>query len=104
MYEYFQPFVTERAKFYESAVTDAGGDTRFTVSFGSYESTNSVSLELGNHTVDERLYHFDAYYPDGTHSTLGFVTLAEVMDYDEARRIMTSMAAQLLRDALKNEE
>ena len=98
VHEYFQPFSSATAKIYEFFFTDAQGDTRFSVSFGSYDFTNTLDLELGNHGPDERLYHFDAYYPDGTHRTLGFVTRSEVMNYDEARTIMAPMVERLSKE------
>ena len=97
-YEYFQPFSTDRPRFYEFFVTDAEANILFSVSFGSYETTNSIDLETGGHGPDERLYHFDAYYPEGGHRTLGFITRHEVMEYDEARQMMASFAADLMEE------
>jgi tetratricopeptide (TPR) repeat protein len=49
---------------------------QFRFSCGSYDMTNSFFMEMNS--VDgktgQRAYHFDGYYPGGTHKTFGFHT------------------------------
>ena len=62
---------------------------------GSYDSTNAIDLEMGNHKANERLYHFDAYFAGGKHSTLGFYVGEKPMSYDKAREIMMSSVVKI---------
>ena len=98
VYEHFEPFSSERAKFYEAVVVSSSGEINYSVSMGSYESTNTVDLEVGNHKPDERLYHYDAYYPGGSHRTLGFYVAKEPATYEQFRSLLDAALERL--DAL----
>ncbi len=95
VYEYFEPLATEWAKYFEYIVTDKDSNPKFSVSMGSYDSTNAMDLEMGNHKANERLYHFDAYFVGGKHSTLGFYVGEEPMSFDKAREIMMSSVVKI---------
>lgn len=84
-FEFFDPFSVDLVKFYEAVVVDPDNKRRHWVSVGSYEMTNSISLETGGHQTDERMYHFDAYYPTGSHRTLGFFVSKMPPTYDDFR-------------------
>jgi hypothetical protein len=98
VYEYFKPFSMERIKFYEAFYVNKSGELLFSVSMGSYQSTNQIDLELGNHKEDERLYHFDIYSSEGTHETVGFYSASEPFSYDKASKVLKeSVLSKLTR-------
>ncbi len=83
-YQFFEPS-GEWMQLYRFSVTDPGGREAFFISLGSYEMTNQLSRELGDIQTDERVYHFDGYYPDGVHKTFGFLNAQTAPAYDAIR-------------------
>ena len=83
-YQFFEPS-GEWMQLYRFSVIDAGGKEAYFISLGSYEMTNQISKELGDIKEDERLYHFDGYYPDGVHKTFGFLNSKTAPSYDSIR-------------------
>lgn len=68
-YEHFA-LVGPRAKRYSFFVGKGSG--RYTISLGSYATTNAIARETGRRAPGQRRFHLDGYYPGGTHRTLGF--------------------------------
>ncbi|MCH8933282.1 MAG: hypothetical protein E2O45_03570 [Nitrospina sp.] len=83
-YQFFEPS-GEWMQLYRFSVADAGGKEAFFISLGSYEMTHQLSRELGDIQTDERVYHFDGYYPDGVHKTFGFLNAKTAPSYDAIR-------------------
>lgn len=54
------------------------------VTLGSYDFTTKVAKEIENKPADWRMWHLDAYEPDGRHATLGMFGDGEP-SYDAAR-------------------
>lgn len=91
-YQFFEPS-GEWMQFYRFSVADAGGREAFFISLGSYDMTTKISRELGEIGNDQRVYHFDGYYPEGLHKTFGFLNDKTAPAYDDIRptviRILT---------------
>lgn len=83
-YQLFEPS-GEWMQFYRFLVIDPEGREEYFISLGSYETTTQISRELGEIDADERLYHFDGYYPDGVHKTFGFLKGKATPSYDNIR-------------------
>ncbi len=83
-YQFFEPS-GEWMQFYRFSVLSPQGKEDFFISLGSYEMTNQISKELGDIKEDERLYHYDGYYPDGVHRTFGFLSGKTTPSYDAIR-------------------
>lgn len=83
-YQFFEPS-GEWMQFYRFLAIDSKGHKEFFVSLGSYESTTQISRELGEIKANERLYHFDGYYPGGLHKTFGFLKGETTPSYDAIR-------------------
>jgi tetratricopeptide (TPR) repeat protein len=83
-YQFFEPS-GEWMQLYRLSVADPGGKEAFFISLGSYEMTNQLSRELGDIQADERVYHFDGYYPDGLHKTFGFLNAKTAPTYEAIR-------------------
>ncbi len=62
----------ERRVYLVFTILDPEGNELFRYSLGSYDITNTIAHELGEVGPDERLYHLDKYYDQGSHATLGF--------------------------------
>ena len=84
VYQFFEPS-GEWMQFYRFLVRNAEGEKDFYISLGSYDMTTQISRELGEIKEDERVYHFDGYYPDGLHRTFGFLDGKTPPTYDEIR-------------------
>jgi tetratricopeptide (TPR) repeat protein len=70
VFEYFE-LKGDRAVRYSFQIRDGeGGKSLFTVSLGSYESTNQVARETGDLSKGQRLFHLDLY-KGSAHQTLG---------------------------------
>ena len=83
-YQFFEPS-GDWMQFYRFLVRNAEGEKDFYISLGSYDMTTQISRELGEIKEDERVYHFDGYYPDGLHRTFGFLDGKTPPTYDEIR-------------------
>ena len=55
-------------KFY---LTKDGEDVERFISLGSYDSTTQIAREMGDIGEDDRIYHLDEYWSDGSHATHG---------------------------------
>lgn len=83
-YQFFEP-AGDWMQLYRFLVRNAEGEKDFYISLGSYDMTTQISRELGDIRKDERVYHFDGYYPDGLHRTFGFLDGKTPPTYDEIR-------------------
>ena len=73
--EYFKLIGARGVKFSFGVKHEAPGKEPVAVNritLGSYDSTTAIARETGDIGPKERIYHLDAYPPDGSHHTLHF--------------------------------
>jgi hypothetical protein len=58
-------------KFY---LTKEGEDVERFISLGTYDTTTQISRELGKIGEDDRIFHLDEYWSNGSHATHGMYT------------------------------
>ena len=75
-----------RALRYAFYVLDAQGEAEFRISLGSYETTNAIWREVEKRKPEERLFHLDGYFKNGSHATYGMYVKEPT--YDETREIV----------------
>ena len=70
VFEYFE-LPDPRAVQYAFVILSSSGEARYSVSLGSYKTTNDIARESGRIKGEERLWHLDLYSGAG-HRTLAF--------------------------------
>jgi tetratricopeptide (TPR) repeat protein len=89
VFEYFE-LSGERAVRYSFNILARGGkDVKYKISLGSYEFDTQLAREQGTIGKDQRVFHLDAYYPDGEHRTYGVFNKEPT--YDETRKMVTGI-------------
>jgi tetratricopeptide (TPR) repeat protein len=89
VFEYFE-LKGERAVRYSFNILDDGGqDVKYKISLGSYDFDTQLGREQGVIGKDQRMFHLDAYYPNGEHRTYGMYTKEPT--YDETKKTVTGI-------------
>lgn len=81
-----------RALRYVFFILDKEGEIAFRISLGSYETTNAVWRQVEKRGADERLFHLDGYFPNGSHATYGMFTKEPT--YEETRQMVVNILAK----------
>ncbi len=92
--EYFE-LKGGRALRYKFMEKDGAGASVRNISLGSYATTTAVARESGSIAEDARMFHVDAYYPNGLHET--YAMLTEEPSYHETRAVVMKILNEELQ-------
>ncbi len=84
VFEHFE-LKGDRALRYAFYILKDDGKPEFSISLGSYETTNAIWRETEKRKPEERLFHLDGYFQNG-HSTYGMYEKEPT--YDETREMV----------------
>ena len=83
VYEHFELEGDRPIRYAFVVLKPDGQAADFKITLGSYEMTTQIARQTGKIGKDERMFHLDGYYPDGSHRTFGM--FRKEPSYEETR-------------------